>query len=104
VFGVWSVRWPRRSLFTVEISGFSHFFGFELGTAPVQSLPNIGISRELPGCGCGHGNCQNPAGESLFYSLSLWNSLMLPIKRVIAQEGVASLPIQERKAENEECL
>jgi hypothetical protein len=96
--------WPRCCLFTVEISGFSHFFGFELADGLRPEPPNIGISAELLEYGCGHGNCQNPAGESLFYSLSLWNSLMLPIKRVIAQEGVASLPIQERKAENEECL
>jgi hypothetical protein len=54
--------------------------------------------------GCGHGNCQNRADDASFLRLVLEFFGAATIKRVISQEGAASLSSSERKAENEECL
>jgi hypothetical protein len=85
----------------VEISGYSHFFGFggltwpEAGTEYLEKRPNGRWAWQLP----------KPRGRTpLFKPFVMEFFDAATTKGDLTQEGAASFLVQERKAENEECF
>jgi hypothetical protein len=91
----------------VEISGFSHFFGFRRPGQPRTMDGEVSESlKNSPKWHVGMAIAKNGLDDGLLSSRSFWNSFsMLPIKReFLHRRGQHLCLVQERKAENEECL
>jgi hypothetical protein len=89
----------------VEISGFSHFFGFDprrmVGEIGPQSVKYCRKPQTGP---VGMAFAKKPATRPIFKP-PVWNSLVLPQKKGDEhRRGQHPCLVQERKAENEECL
>lgn len=85
---------------TVEISGYSHFFGFDWGMLVNPEAVYWRLLGDSPPLARGHGNCQNPRGRA--HRPGIFRCCHIQ-KGDFTQEGQHRCLVQERKAKNEEC-
>src|SRR5687767_6707543 len=89
---------------TVDISGYSHFFGFNFRWGAVSLGPIAWICGDSTKLCWGHGNCQKGAREvSILPLVGIFS--VPPVEKGIGYHTGGAVPrlIQERKAEYEEC-